>query len=162
MSKTNFRKAQVNDSNSIYSIIESIGDLQRNFQGLSPKEIKQKIKSRIKIGYSSFRPFDKFPYLNLVNRKLDNKFAYGAGIAIHLDYQGRGYGKIIRKLSLKQAEKEGFEGMYVIIEPSNKISLKIHKQQGFKKIVSITKKNGEKRVLIANNFVKRKSKIVTA
>jgi len=167
MNKINFRKANIKDVNSIYSIIKSIGDLERNFSSLNEKQVKEKIKLRIKkqnrfisvleinnkvIGYSSFRPFDKFPYSSLVNKKLDKRFAYGSGIAIHKNHQGKGYGKKIRIFSLEEAKKEGFAGMYVIIEPTNEISIKLHKERSFNKIGEITKENGEKRILIAKKF----------
>ena len=55
----------------------------------------------------------------------------GYGICVDTDYQGKGIGSLVSKKAMEYLKENGVEVAFLSIDPTNKLSLALHRKNGF-------------------------------
>jgi ribosomal-protein-alanine N-acetyltransferase len=106
---------------------EAFGEGGLNEWGLAPL-IRH---GAVYIVFQAETPVGVIEYL----RDLDNPAqAYLYGLAVDVEYRGRGLGKKLLTYSLQQLMKTGIKEVELTVEPDNEPAINLYQQHGFKKV----------------------------
>lgn len=154
------RLATPDDISVLYEIMTSTGFVAYTMPGMTRLECYDRILALINttsflvfinenelVGYSLIADFDpeKFP----VDVPYKN-YAYGDGIGIRKDFQGKGLGKVLKQETIDFVESLGYTGMYTCVSEKNIRSQQLQLSTGFSEVarfVDVGRPDGSKSIL---------------
>lgn len=158
-----FRKATPKDVKGIFEVMKNVGYITYFYGGKSESEVIPMIlenffsknkPNTIVIGeidssggkriiaYSIFGSYLYYKKKEFPEEK--ENYAYSRGTGVHSEFQGKGFGTILKDITVEIAKREGYKGMYTDVASNNTASLKVQKKTGFTMVAEVQDKSRPK------------------